>query len=413
MSEITEKLKIKVIKGKEILDSNGKPTVAVEIKTNFGKFKAFVPSGVSKGKYEATELRDKDGRGVKKAIENIEKIIAPVLTKEEIKDQKKVDEILIQLDGTKNKSFLGANAILAVSMAVCRVIAAAKKIPLYRYIGEIYGKRVSEIFPRPVFNIINGGAHSKNKLDIQEFMIVPQHKRFSNNLKLGKKIYQELRQLVKKKFDKIKLGAEGGFSPPIFQSKEALELIKTASDGFKGIKIILDCAASHFQRRGKYQLEGKLLSKKELLNYYQQLLKEYPIIGLEDPFGQEDFGGWKKILNPKPQISNLLIIGDDLLATNPERIKMAQKKKLCNSVIVKINQIGTISEAIEAVKLAKLYGWKIIVSHRSGETDDDFISDFAVGIGADFIKAGAPATRERLAKYNRLLKIEKGLKYNF
>ena len=402
-----KRLKIEIIKARETHDSRKRPTLQVLIKLDDFLVSASVPSGASTGKYEAKVIE------VEKAIKNINEIIAPQLVGKEPTEQKEIDNFLLKLDGTKDKSKLGGNAVVGVSMVISRAGAVTKKTPLYLYLREIYrGQtrlKISEIFPRPCFNIINGGMHAKNDLDIQEFMIVPQLESFSENFALATKIYKNLGKIIQKKFKKLELGDEGGFSPPISKATEALDLIGDASDNFKNTKIILDCAASQFQKGEKYKIEKRLLSKRELLDYYCHLIEKYPIIGLEDPFGEEDFEGWE-LLNYKLQMANdkFLLISDDLTVTNPERIKIAKEKGLCNGVIIKINQIGTVTEAIEAVKLAKSFGWKIIVSHRSGETLDPFIADFAVGVGADFIKSGAPARSERLAKYNRLLEIERG-----
>ncbi len=392
------------LRGREILDSRGNPTIEIEMIIDKESFFASVPSGASRGKYEAVALE------AKKAVRNINKLIAPKLKGKDVAQQKEIDEFLIGLDATKNKSKLGANAILGVSMACGRAGAAAQNLFLWQYIRQLTEDIPPLNLPRPCFNIINGGLHAGNDLDFQEFMIVPQFNKFSKNLQEAKKIYKNLAKTIKKKFKKLETGYEGGFSPPIFSTKEALNLIKEASDGFKDIKIILDCAASQFQKGKKYKLEGKLLSKEELAIFYQELIPKYPIIGLEDPFAEDDWPGWKKLIsNFQFLISKPLVIGDDLTVTNPERIKQANKKKACQAIIIKPNQIGTISETIGAAKLAKSFGWKIMVSHRSGETEDDFIADLAVGLGADFIKSGAPFPKERMVKYNRLLKIEKEL----
>jgi len=317
---------------------------------------------------------------------------------------------------------LGANAILAVSMAVCRAGATTNNLPLFKYIGGLSSVDVMEdsppLIPTPCFNIINGGAHAGNELDFQEFMIVPQEKSFSKNLQIASEIYQELKKIIKEKYgdQAINVGDEGGFAPPCRTPEEALDLILKAAKNLgyqQKIKIILDIAASQFFEKNNYKMRIGMFNREGLLNYYFSLIKKYPIIGLEDPFSEDDWQGWQQLSSKfKVQSSKFLIIGDDLLATNPERIKMAKEKDACNSAIIKPNQIGTVTEAIEAVKLAKFYEWKIIVSNRSGETNDNFISDFALGIGADFIKAGAPARGERIAKYNRLLKIEEELWQN-
>ncbi len=407
-------LKIKSIKTRQILDSRGKPTVEVEIETNKGKFSASAASGTSEGKYEAVEIRDKNG-GVKKAINNIKRIILPALKNKEIKEQKEIDEILIGLDGTENKSRLGANAILPVSIAVCRALAAFEKIPLYKYIRKIENCKLkieNWRMPLPCFNIINGGAHTKNGLDIQEFMVVPQKKSFRENFKTGNEIYLRLKDNLLKNFGEIavKTGLEGGFIPPIHKTEEVLYLLSASFKNYPETKIGLDCAASSFYKEEKYNLDGRNMSRSELLDFYQDIVKRFPIIFIEDPFSQDDWEGFKMI-NQKLNIKNqkLLVIGDDLTATNKERVKKAINNSCVGGIIIKPDQIGTVSETLEAVKIAKEAGLKIIVSHRSGETSDDFIADLAVGVGADFIKAGAPLTKERMVKYNRLLEIENNL----
>ncbi len=404
-------MKIKSIKAREILDSRGNPTVEVELLTNLGNFLASAPSGASVGKYEAKELRDGGerykGKGALKAIKNIEEIIAPKLIGVEINNQKEIDEILISLDGTKDKSNLGANAILPVSMAVCRAGAAVQNLSLHRYIeksiGETYGNYGK--MPRPCFNIINGGAHAGNDLDFQEFMIMPQLETFSLNLQAGSEIYHTLKEILKRDFGKtaINVGDEGGFAPNLSTTEQALDLIMKAVEraGYENnAKIALDVAASEFYENKKYGVK----TRDEMIDYYLELITKYPIISIEDPFNEDDFKGFSILMDRCGDKIN--IIGDDLLVTNIERIKQAQEKRACNGLLLKINQIGVITEAIEAAKIAKLYNWKIMVSHRSGETNDDFIADLAVGINAEYIKAGPPARGERVAKYNRLLKIE-------
>jgi len=317
---------------------------------------------------------------------------------------------LIKLDGTKNKSKLGANAILGVSLAVCRAGAKNKKLPLWRWISKIAKTRPS--LPIPSILFLEGGLHGKGNLDIQEFMAFVGEKSFKEKFKIGTKIYYSLEKILKKRYGKAatKIGMEGAFTPSLESIREALDLLLRAGQENK-IKIILDVAANSFFKKGKFYFEKRTLNRRGLLNFYLELYRKYPIVAIEDPFTEEDWQGWKmlriELRKLKPKV---LIIGDDLTVTNPKRIKQAHKKKACNGIIVKPNQIGTVSEVIEAVKLAKSYGWKIMVSHRSGETKDDFIADLAVGVGAEFIKSGAPSRSERLTKYNRLLKIEKELK---
>jgi len=414
--------KIKGIKAREILDSKGNPTVEIDLITNQGIFRASVPSGVSKGKYEAIELRDGGkryfGMGVLKAIKTVNEIIAPKLMGKNPTKQKEIDDLMIELDGTENKSKLGANAILPVSVAVCRAGAKAKNIPLYDHISQLAGHNFSTTAKKllqglsPCLLMIEGGLHAGNGLDVQEFMIVPSGKNFEEKLRIGTEIYHSLGSILEKKYGNFatNVGYEGGFAPPLVRTKTALDLImkviKTA--GYKGkAKIILDVAASHFFKNGIYNFERGAFTKEGFLNFYSEIIENFPILGLEDPFSQDDWGGWQKLkLKIKNEKLKILIIGDDLLATNPKRMRMARERNACNAAIIKPNQIGTITETLEAGKIAKSYGWKIIVSHRSSETNDDFISDLAVGMGADFIKAGAPTRGERVAKYNRLLMIE-------
>lgn len=404
---------IKNIKAREILDSRGNPTVEVDLETDLGVFRASVPSGASKGKYEALELRDGGkryfGKGVLTAVSNINEIIGPEIKGKDVTSQKKIDELMIKLDGTDDKSRLGANAICPVSLAVCKAGAKAKKLELFQHISSI--AKTKHKMPTPSFNIINGGLHAGNRLDFQEFMIVPQKKDFSESLKMVSEIYNQLKNLLSKRYGAyaVNLGDEGGFAPPLLIPEQALEIILESAKNLnyqKDIKIVLDIAASQFFKKDKYKMRMGVFTREGLLRYYSNLILKYPILGIEDPFSEDDWEGFKLI--KKTLGKKILVIGDDLLATNPERIKEAKEKEAVNAMILKINQIGTVTEALEAVKLAKDFGWKIMVSHRSGETNDDFIADFAVGIGADFIKTGAPARGERVAKYNRLLRIEEG-----
>jgi len=405
--------KIKEIIAREIKDSRGKPTVEVELETDKGVFVASVASGASTGANEALELRDDDGRGVLTAIKNVNEIIAPKLKGKDVLNQQDIDKIMLDLDGTENKSRLGANAILPVSMAVCRAGAGAKKVSLYRHIFELSGqkaKKPEDQIPLAMFNILNGGAHAKNDLDIQEFMIVPQKKTFAENLVICSKIFDNLKGLITKNFGDghLELGDEGGFAPPVSTAEQALYLLKNASEGESDIKISLDCASSEFFENGKYVLEGKEMSRAQLLDFYDNLVKTFPIISIEDGFAEDDWQGFESIVRQFG--SKIIVVGDDLTTTNIKKIKEAQNKLACNGIILKLNQIGTVSETIEASNLAKSYGWKTIVSHRSGETMDSFIADLAVGTGADFLKAGSPAKPERMIKYQRLLEIEQELK---
>ena len=360
------------IKAREILNSRGSWTVEVELETPQGLFVDSCPSGASIGEYEAKTVTPET------AVKNINSRATSGLKGKDVLDQKEIDGILKKLN-------IGANATTPVSMAVCRAGAAAKNLPLYQYIAEITDVGRLRILPKMAFNMINGGAHAKNDLDFQEFMIVPQTKTVKESLQIASDIYQELSKKLGKN-----VGDEGGFAPPFKYPEEALDILSQ-----KNIKIIIDAAASQFSAAQK-----KIYN----LDYFEDLVKKYPIIGMEDPFAENDWQNFQKITEKLGD--RIIIIGDDLLVTNPERIKEAREKKACNGLILKVNQIGTVSEAFKAAKLAKSFGWKVMVSHRSGETNDDFIADLAVGIGADYIKSGAPARGERMAKYNRLLKIE-------
>ncbi|MBU1045736.1 enolase [Patescibacteria group bacterium] len=388
-----------------ILDSRKNLTIEVTAKTADFSVKAGVPFGASTGKLEAKVIE------VPKAVKNVNEIIAPQLIGKDPINQKEIDDLMLEIDGTTDKSVLGGNAIVGVSMAVARLGAAVKNIPLYQHISQIghWDLGIGNFkMPLPCFNIINGGAHAQNDLDIQEFMIVPQMNSFAENFQAAKDIYQSLEGILSRKFDNLPIGDEGGFAPDISSAVEALNFLQEAAVkarlNKKEVDFILDCAATHFREGETYQLEDLLFSRDALLEFYSDLIVKYPIIGLEDPFAEDDWQGFQEIYSKMG--SKIIIIGDDLLVTNPLRIKEAIEKTACNGAIIKVNQIGTVSEAMEAVKLAKTHQWKIIVSHRSGETMDDFIADFAVGVGADFIKSGAPAMPERLTKYNRLLLIE-------
>lgn len=399
-------LKVKNIKVKEILDSRSNPTIEVELEINKGRFLGAVPSGASKGEYEALELKDPDGKGVKKAIENVKKVITKAIKGKEFASQKEIDDLLISLDGTENKSKLGVNAILPVSIAFCRAFAAEKKIPLYKYIREIFGHSNKYFLPKPCLNIIEGGAHAKNNLDMQEFMIIPQKESFRENFKIASEVFSSLKNILSKSSKEIPMGDEAGFAPDIYKTEQALFLLKSATEHLE-VKFGLDAAASQFFKEDKYNLEGQEMNRSQLLEFYKDLVSRFPIAFIEDPFSQDDWQGFEDIT--KELSLKIDILGDDLLATNIKRIKEAQSKKACTGVIIKPNQIGTVTETLEAAKLAKASSWKILVSHRSGETKDSFIADLAVGVGADYIKAGAPLSEERMVKYNRLMEIENEL----
>ena len=391
-------MNIKSIKAREILDSRGNPTVEVECGTEQGIFTAAVPSGASTGSKEAFELRDGGkrfgGKGVLSAIKNVNEIIAQKIVGMDCSDQKGIDDMMKSLDGTENKSKLGANGIVGVSMAVCRAGATSKNLELYEYIGELFGGKDFRL-PRPCFNIINGGAHADNGLDFQEFMIAPRAESFSMALRMASEIYFKLKKIIKEDaHSSTSVGDEGGFAPRIEIPEVAIAFILKAIEGsdYEGrVDLMLDLAASQFYMRepgaseGYYGLKSEVMSRADFLNYLCELVENYPIIELEDPFAEEDWGGFERITSRLG--GKISIVGDDLLVSNPSIIKEAESKKACNAVILKINQIGTVSEILESARLAKGYGWKTVVSHRSGETCDSFIADLAVGISSDFIKS--------------------------
>ena len=413
--------KIKSIKAREILDSRGYPTVEVDLETELGLFRASVPAGTSKGKYEAVELRDGGerylGLGVSKAVKNVNKIIAPKLKGKDAVQQKEIDDLMRQLDGTKNKSKLGANAILGVSIAVLRAGAASQNLPLWQRISKI--AETEPALPTPCLLYIEGGLHGRGDLDTQEFMGFCQADSFREQLRIGTEIYHTLREILRKKFNKsaTNVGLEGGFTPPVQETSDALDLIMQAAKkaGKNKIKIILDVAASTFFRDDKYYFEGEILNRKDLLDFYSKLCQKYPITALEDPFSQDDWQGFQEItkkLGQKvlPAGRQVNIIGDDLLVTNIYRMAKAEQNRACNGLILKPNQIGTVTETLEAAKYALENNWQVFIKHRSGETSDTFISDLAVGLGTGWLMAGAPARGERITKYNRLLRIEEEMR---
>ncbi|XP_031561630.1 alpha-enolase-like isoform X2 [Actinia tenebrosa] len=413
---------------REIFDSRGNPTVEVEVTTSKGMFRAAVPSGASTGIYEALELRDQDparflGKGVQKAVDNVNSAIGPALILKglEVTDQTGIDEFMLQLDGTENKSKLGANAILGVSLAVCKAGAAHKGVPLYKYISELAGNS-TVILPVPAFNVINGGSHAGNKLAMQEFMLLPTGaSSFREAMRMGSEIYQNLKKVVKEKYgiDATNVGDEGGFAPNIQDNREGLELLKVAIEkaGYTGkIEIGMDVAASEFHKDGKYDLDfknknsdpSKWVTADALRDIYLGFIKDYPVVSIEDAFDQDHWDAWSDLTGKV----SIQIVGDDLTVTNPKRIQTAIDKKACNCLLLKVNQIGSVTESINACKLAQKNGWGVMVSHRSGETEDTFIADLVVGLCAGQIKTGAPCRSERLAKYNQLLRIEEELGSN-
>ncbi|KAL8451032.1 hypothetical protein Emag_002905 [Eimeria magna] len=415
--------------------SRGNPTVEVDLKTEQGCFRAAVPSGASTGIYEALELRDGDksrfnGKGVLKAVENVNKVLAPALVGKDCTKQAELDKLMVEeLDGSKNewgwcKSKLGANAILAVSMALCRAGAAAKGIPLYKYVAQLSGNPEDKfVMPVPCFNVINGGKHAGNKLAMQEFMIAPTGaSSIREAIRMGAEVYQALAKCVKAKYglDATNVGDEGGFAPNITNPKEAMDLLVEAikAAGHTGkVKIMTDIAASEFysDKTKSYDLDFKtpdndksmVKSGEQLKDVYKDWAKDYPIVSIEDPFDQDDFASYAALTAEIG--SQVQIVGDDLLVTNPTRIKKALEHKACNALLLKVNQIGSVTEAIEACRLSQKNGWGVMVSHRSGETEDSFIADLVVGLRTGQIKTGAPCRSERLCKYNQLMRIEEQL----
>lgn len=402
---------------REILDSRGNPTVEVEVFLEDGTIgHAAVPSGASTGAFEACELRDGDkarygGKGVLKAVENVNSIIGPAIQGFDATELAAIDKLMISLDGTDNKSKLGANAILGVSMAVARAAAKSLDLPLYQYLGGFNAKEL----PVPMMNILNGGAHADNNVDIQEFMIMPVGaESFTEALRSCAEVYHTLKTVLKGKGLSTGVGDEGGFAPNLESNEEALEVICEAikAAGYepgKDFKLAIDAASSEFYKDGKYDLagEGKIKTAEEMVDFYEYLVGKYPIVSIEDGLAEEDWDGWKVLtdrLGKKVQL-----VGDDLFVTNSKRLAKGIDMGVANSILVKVNQIGTLTEAFEAMELAKRSGYTCVVSHRSGETEDAIIADIAVAVNAGQIKTGAPARSERVAKYNQLLRIEENL----
>ncbi len=403
------------IEAREILDSRGNPTVEVEVWLECGiKAKAAVPSGASTGTYEALELRDKDekrflGKGVLTAVKNVNDVIAPEIIGYDVLDQTLIDNIMCELDGTPNKSKLGANAILGVSMAVARAAAVSLGIPLFMYLGGCVGPYV---LPVPMMNVINGGAHADNNLDIQEFMIVPHGaESYKKSLRMGSEIYHVLKKILKEKGHSTSIGDEGGFAPNLSSNEEALDILLAAIEkaGYKPkeeVSLALDSAATEFFD-GEYYVfkaENKKFTREEIVKYYEKLVENYPIVSLEDGMAEEDWEGWKiltDVLGNKIQL-----VGDDIFVTNSERFAKGISMGVANAILIKLNQIGTVTETMEVIRQALWNGYSAVVSHRSGETEDTFIADLVVAAGVGQIKTGAPARGERVAKYNQLLRIE-------
>ncbi|KAF3645293.1 Enolase [Capsicum annuum] len=417
--------KVKYVKARQIIDSRGNPTVEVDLVTGDDLlYRSAVPSGASTGIYEALELRDGDksiygGKGVLNAVKNINEYLGPKLVGVDVRNQTDVDAVMLDIDGTPNKSKLGANAILGVSLSVCRAGAGAKAVPLYKHIQEISGTK-ELVMPVPAFNVINGGSHAGNNLAMQEFMILPVGaSTFAEALRMGSEVYHTLKGIIKAKYgqDACNVGDEGGFAPNVQDNREGLVLLMDAIEkaGYTGkIKIGMDVAASEFLTKdAKYDLNFKnqpndgahVLSAQGLCELYKEFVKDFPIVSIEDPFDQDDWSSWASLQSSV----NIQLVGDDLLVTNPKRIAEAIQKKACNALLLKVNQIGTVTESIQAALDSKAAGWGVMVSHRSGETEDNFIADLSVGLASGQIKTGAPCRSERLAKYNQLLRIEEEL----
>ena len=415
--------KIKTIKGREILDSRGNPTIEVELELYSGAVGVFsVPSGASTGKYEALELRDNDenrynGKGVLKAIDNINIVINDELKDREFKSQEWLDNLLIEIDGTKDKSNLGANAILGVSCAFARACAEEDNIELYEEINNIYkrlGGKKNTSLPTPSFNILNGGKHGDNGIDFQEFMILPNGVNgLSEQVRCGAEIFHSLRSIIKNHNLSVGVGDEGGFSPNLKSNIEALEIIQEATEETnwklgKDVNIAIDVASSEFYKNKKYILDHKELSSSQMIDLLSDIVKKYNIISIEDGLSEDDWTGWKELNNKLGE--NVSLVGDDLLVTNIDRLNMAIENNACNYILIKLNQIGTLSETLNTIILAQKNNFGIMISHRSGETTDSTIADLAVAVGAERIKSGAPSRGERVEKYNRLMEIEEIIK---
>lgn len=415
--------KIKQITAREILNSKGEPTIETSVILSDGAVGvASAPSGTSVGKYEALDLKDNDekrysGNGVLSAISNIDKILAPLLLNMEASNQQLIDKKMIEADGTVNKSKIGANAILSVSIAVAKAAARSAVLPLFLYLREYVKKENMPLkIPTPCFNILNGGRHGGGSIDFQEFLVIPAtSKKYTESLELGTRVYFSLKKVIETNNLSSLVGFEGGFSPKLASNQDALVLIKQAIDdsnlrpGFD-MFLGLDAASNNFYDENKYKIKDKstALTSKDLVDFYKMVNEQYHLLYLEDGFAEDDWDGWKELYQNMSQ--QTMIVGDDLIATNPFRLSEAISKSAISAVIIKPNQIGTIIESLAVAEMAKQAGLKVIVSHRSGETNDDFIADFAVSVNADYVKFGAPVRGERVAKYNRLLAIESQLK---
>ena len=410
--------KIKSVHARQIMDSRGNPTVECDIKLSGGAFgRASVPSGASTGTFEAHELRDGGnaylGKGVLSAVRNINDIIAPSIIDMDASTQELIDETMLALDGTNNKQKLGANAILAVSLATAHAVANQQGIPLYKYIANLYGNPTPCVLPRPMMNIINGGAHADNGLDAQEFMIIPNgaHNEFEA-IRMGAEVFHHLKQILKQDGMSTNVGDEGGFAPNLNSCNEALEKIVTAirAAGYTPgdqISIGLDVASSEFYHDGIYEFEGKKLTSDEMIAFYETLITDFPIISIEDALAEEDWASWRTLterIGTKCQL-----VGDDLFVTNPERLARGIENGVANAILIKLNQIGTLTETLRAIKMAQDANYGVVISHRSGETEDTTIADLAVATNAGQIKTGSMSRTDRMAKYNQLIRIEEEL----
>ena len=409
---------IKKIHARQIMDSRGNPTIECDIELADGAFgRAAVPSGASTGTFEALELRDGGtsymGKGVLTAVKNVNEIIAPALIGMDASQQTALDERMLALDGTPNKDKLGANAILSVSMALAHAVANAKHIPLYKYIADIYGNSTPNVLPRPMMNIINGGAHADNGLDAQEFMIIPNGAKSEvEAIRMGSEIFHNLKKILKNSGNSTNVGDEGGFAPNFNTCHEALDTIIAAirSAGYEPgtqVSIGLDVASSEFYSNGIYKFEGRELSSDEMISFYEQLISDYPIISIEDALAEEDWAGWKKLTE---KIGNRCqLVGDDLFVTNPSRLERGIANGIANAILIKVNQIGSLTETLNAIRMAQNANYGVIISHRSGETEDTTIADLAVATNAGQIKTGSMSRTDRMAKYNQLIRIEEEL----
>ena len=413
--------KITKIHARQIMDSRGNPTVECDVTLSGGAMgRAAVPSGASTGSFEALELRDGGtafmGKGVTKAVSNVNDIISPQIMGMDASNQTELDEKMLAIDGTPNKDKLGANAILSVSMAAARAVANQKNMPLYKYIADVYGNANPHVLPRPMMNIINGGAHADNGLDAQEFMIIPNGaKTESAAIQMGAETFHRLKKILKSGGHSTNVGDEGGFAPNFNSCAEALDAIIAAikDAGYKPgeeISIGLDVASSEFYQDGVYKFEGKQMSSDDMIGFYEDLIAKYPIISIEDALAEEDWDGWKKLTEKIGEKCQL--VGDDLFVTNPVRLKRGIDGGIANAILIKVNQIGSLTETLRAIKMAQDANYGVVISHRSGETEDTTIADLAVATNAGQIKTGSMSRTDRMAKYNQLLRIEEELGNN-